>query len=36
MKGVANLKVDVISIDTGIDFSVRWGVVVALLTDLKF
>ena len=35
MKGVANLKVDVISIDTGIDFSVRWGGVVAFLAKLK-
>jgi len=36
VKGVTNLKVDVISFDTGIDFSERWGGAVALLAKLKF
>jgi hypothetical protein len=35
VKSVTNLEVDVISIDAGIDFSVRWGGVVALLAKLK-
>jgi hypothetical protein len=35
VKGVTNLKVDVISFDTGIDFSERWGGAVALLAKLK-
>jgi hypothetical protein len=30
------LKVDVISFDTGIDFSEGWGGAVALLAKLKF
>jgi len=35
VKGVTNLKMDVISFDTGIDFSDRWGGAVALLAKLK-
>ena len=35
MKSVTNLEVDVISIDTCIDFSERWGGAVALLAKLK-
>jgi len=35
VKGVTNLKMDVISLDTSIDFSDRWGGAVALLAKLK-
>jgi hypothetical protein len=35
VKGVTNLKMDVISFDTGIDFSEGWGNAVALLAKLK-
>ena len=35
MKGVTNLKMDVISFDACIDFSERWGGAVALLAKLK-